>query len=218
VGFGCAGVRAAEESDLSAGLPSEYAKHYVIASATLSPDKNFAVIVPKEDPDEMSPKGKDYLVALNPFAILGALDTEWPYFRGESHGGINAEWSKDSSVALVTLDSKWGPGDVFLLELRGGKLARMTNLLATVHDLLLPDYRKAKPKPEPYNDLFDFIFEAEDPICRLEGTERVKVDGHATTDPKGVAERRWNAHVIATWDIAQGRFIEQKITRAPGGH
>ena len=121
---------------------------------------------------------------------------KWPYFQNESNGGISAEWSNDSSVALVTLAVKWGPHDIFLLELRYGKLSRMTNILAKAHDLLLPDFRKAKP--ERYNEYFDFIFESEEePICELVGTKQVQIEGHATTDPKGLSRRRWSAQVTA---------------------
>lgn len=150
-------------------LPEEYAKAYVVASDTISPDERFAVIIPKGDPEEMSPAGKNYFVALQPFAIIAALDTKWPDFVGRNHGGIGVEWSRDRSVALVTLASKWGPGDICLLELHDGKLTRTTKLLAKLHNLLLPDFRKAKPKPDAYNGFFDFIFEAEDPVCTLEG-------------------------------------------------
>jgi hypothetical protein len=187
----------------------------VIASETISPDEKLAVIIPKDDPDEF-PEGKNHLVALEPFAILGALETERPHFVGRNHGGISAEWSKDSSVALITLESKWGPGDIFLVETRGGKLSRVTNVLAKARDLLLPNYRNAKPKPEPFNDSTDFIFESEEdkPVCRLDGTRRVVVDADATTDPKGVADRPWRAHLAAAWDIAQGKFTAHKITRS----
>ena len=214
VAVAAASLPAAEEEESSAELPAEYAARYVVASETVSPDEKLAIIVPKDDPEEF-PEGKNYVVALQPFAVLGALETRWPQFIGRNHGGISAEWSKDSSVALVTLESKWGPGDIFLIETRDGKLSRVTNMLAKARELLLPNYRSAKPKPEPYNDLFDFIFESEEdkPVCRLEGTRRVIVDAHATTDPKGVADRPWRAHLAATWDIAQGKFTEQRITR-----
>ena len=79
---------------------------------------------------------------------------------------MNADWSDDGSVALITQDGKWGPHDIFLVEFKNGKLSRTTNLLAKAHDLLLPDYCKAKA--ERYNEYFDFIFESEDnPICKL---------------------------------------------------
>ena len=118
---------------------------------------------------------KDYIVALQPFTVLAESQTKYPYFQNESHGGISAEWSDDGSVALVTLDGKWGPHDVFLLEFRDGKLGRTTNILAKAHDLLLPSYRKSKA--EPYNDNFDFIFDGEDgPVFKLEGTNHVVID------------------------------------------
>jgi hypothetical protein len=73
---------------------------------------------------------------------------------------------------------------VFLLEFRDGKLARTTNVLPKAHDLLLPDYRKSKA--EPYNDNFDFIFDGEyGPVFKLDGANRVIINGDATTDPEG---------------------------------
>ena len=204
--------------DSSTGLPEGYAKDYLIAASTISPGKKFAVIYPTLVAEEAAesanhPEGiKNYVVALQPFNVLGELQTKYPYFQNENHGGIGADWSDDSSVALITLDGKWGPHDVFLLEFRDGKLARTTNVLAKAHDLLLPDYRKSKA--EPYNDIFDFIFDGEDgPVFKLDGANRVIIDGAAKTDPKGISQRRWSAHLKAIWDVAQGKFTSQKITR-----
>jgi sugar lactone lactonase YvrE len=207
---------AEEEKDSSAGLPEKYAKNYLIASGTISRDEKFAVIYPTKDDYEF-PGGANYVVSLKPFAVLGKLNTKWPYFKNESHGGLNADWSDDGSVALITLDGKWGPPDIFLVEFRDGKLSRMTNILAKAHDLLLPDYRKAKA--ERYNEYFDFIFESEDnPICKLDGTEHVRINALATTDPKGGGDERvWEGRLKATWDIAQAKFTSQKITRVFAG-
>jgi hypothetical protein len=206
------------EEDTSAGLPEQYAKDYLIAGSTISPDKKLAVIYPTLEAEEAAEDAnqpgriKDHVVALHPFAVLGELQTKFPYFQNENHGGISAQWSNDSSVALVTLDGKWGPHDVFLLEFRDGKLARTTNILAKAHDLLLPDFRKSKA--EPYNDVFDFIFDDEDgSIFNLDGSNSVVIDGDAVTDPKGLSEQRWSARLKAVWDISQGKFASQKITR-----
>ena len=217
--FGCRfSVFAADQEseaageDSSAGLPGPYAKNYLVARSTVSPDKKFAVIYPTlEAEDANHPERiKDHVVALEPFSVLGELQTKFPYFQNENHGGISAEWSEDNSVALVTLDGKWGPHDVFVLEFRDVKLARSTNILAKAHDLLLPDYRKSQP--EPYNDIFDFIFDGEDgPVFKLDGNNRVVIDGDAVTDPKGISEHRWSAHLKAVWDVAQGKFASQKI-------
>jgi sugar lactone lactonase YvrE len=198
--------------DTSTGLSAKYAKDYLVASSTTSPNKKFAVICPTLDFSE-SPQAKDYVVALQPFSILRPLETKWPYFQHESNGGISAEWSNDSSLALVTLDGKWGPHDIFLLEFRDGRLTRMTNILAKAHDLLFPDFRKAKP--ERYNEYFDFIFESEDePICKLDGTKQVRIEGNATNDPKGLSRHKWSAQVKAVWDIEQAKFTQEKITHA----
>jgi len=206
------------EEDSSAGLPQQYAKDYLVAATTISPDKNLAVIYPRLEAQEAAedasqPGGiKDQVVALHPFAVLGELQTKFPYFQNENHGGISTQWSNDSSVALVTLDGKWGPHDVFLLEFRNGKLAGTTNILAKAHDLLLPDFRKSKA--EPYNDVFDFVFDNEDgPVFKLDGSNAVVIDGDAVTDPKRLAERRWSARLKAVWDISEGKFASQKITR-----
>ena len=205
-----------EEKDSSAGLPEKYAKNSLIASSTISPDKKFALIYPTLEAEEAADNAnhpeqiKDYIVALQPFAILGELQTKYPYFQNESHGGISAEWSNDSSVALVTLDGKWGPHDIFLLEFRDGRLSRMTNILAKAHDLLLPSYRKSKA--EPYNDNFDFIFDGEEkPVFKLDGTNRVVIDGDAVTDPKGLSRHSWRAHLKAVWDIPEAKFTSKKV-------
>jgi hypothetical protein len=216
---------AAEEHDSSAGLPKEYAGKYLIASSTLSPDKNMAVIYPKDGDDE---KARDYLVALKPFKILAPLATEYPYFAHQSHGGIRADWSRDNSVALVTLESKWGPGDVFLYEIRDGKVARTTDLLKKISELLQPDYDQVKP--EPYNDNFPFIFDddmlgggesdSSQPVrqCVLDGAQQVKIKAAATSDPKQIGGiKAWDAKFEGVWDISQAKFTAEKVTRAFGG-
>jgi hypothetical protein len=217
-------VLAAEEEpeatgeDSSAGLPEQYAKDYLIAGSAISPDKKFAVIYPTLEAEEAADNAnhperiKDYVVVLQPFTILGELQTRYPYFQNESNSGISADWADDSSVALITLDGKWGPQGVFLLEFRDGKLARTTNLIAKAHDLLLLDYRKSKA--EPYNDNFHFIFDAEDgAVFKLDRANQVVIDGEATTDPKGISDHKWSAQLKAVWDVPKGKFTSQKITR-----
>jgi hypothetical protein len=79
-------LAAIEESDAagedsSAGLSDAYAKNYLIAVTTISPDKKFAVIYPTLEAEEAAEKAnhpehiKDYVVALRPFAVLGELQT-----------------------------------------------------------------------------------------------------------------------------------------------
>jgi len=156
---------------------------------------------------------KDYIVALQPFTIIKALDTKVPYFQRASKMGLGAEWSDDSAVGLITLDGWWGPRDVFLVEFRDGKLSRITNIATKVCDLLLPNYRKA----ERSNDIFGFFFVAHTSF-KLEGTSRVVIEASADTEPNIASEdlrssdRAWRGHVQAVWDVAQARFVSQKVS------
>jgi hypothetical protein len=209
-----------EAVDSSAGLPGEFAKDYLISRNTISPDKKFAVIYPTMEAEEAANEAnhpervKKYLVGLQPFAVIKPLDTKWPYFQNESHGGLSAEWSTDNSVALVTLGGKWGPRDVFLVEFHDGKLSRITNVALKAHDLLLPNYRKAKAKR--YNDLFDFVF-VEDASFK-QGTSGVVIDAWAETSPNrmnedlGPSDRAWRGHVEAVWDIPQAKFTSNNVS------
>jgi len=75
-------------------------------------------------------------------------------------------------------------------------------------------YCQTTASQRPYNDIFDFIFDGEDgPVFKLDGTNRVVIDGDAMTDPKGISDHRWSAHLKAVWDVARGKFTSQKITR-----
>jgi len=193
---------AESETDSSTGLPAKYAKNYLIARSTISPNKKFAVIYPTDDYYQSADNAKDYLVALQPFSILGALQAEEPYFQHQSHGGISAEWSDDSSVALITLDGKWGPRDVFLVEFHNGKSSRMTNFLRKARDLLPPNGRKA------------IFIEDEDTTFQLDGTSRVVINASVQSSPNdlGLSPDAWNGHVEAAWDVKQAKFISKEVS------
>ena len=116
-------------------------------------------------------------------------------------------------MALIILDSKWGPGDVFVVELSDGKVKRVTNLEQKLRQMVSPTYKSAKQKPESYNDTYDFIFEQGDNTpCTLEGNKVVKIDLIATNDPKGISDHPWSVQVKTEWDVAQAKFTSQKIT------
>ena len=152
-------------------------------------------------------------MALNPFGVLATLPTDQPYFDEKNHSALGAEWSGDGSMALITLDSKWGPADIWLVELADDKVKRMTNLLEKVRELLRPKFRAAKPKPEAYNDAYEFIFlEEEGGACQFAPNRLVRIYTKVTNDPKGISKRPWRVLVDAEWDIAQAKFTSQKVT------
>jgi len=211
IGCGFSILAADDESeataeDSSAGLAEEYAKNYLIAASTISPDKKFGVIYPKED----STEEKDYLVRLEPFSVLGALDTPEPYHENQSHGGISAKWSEDTAAALVTLDGKWGPRDVLLLELRDGKLKPTTSLLSKVAELLRPNLRKySKDKPLIYIE-GGFLFTACEVSFR--DTKSVNISAEATTNPKFPDTSTWDGEAEVIWNIREAKFTSKKVS------
>ena len=205
------------QKDSPEGLPTEYAKNYLVAKNTMSRDEKFAVIYPTLEFAE-SKEAKDLLVALNPFSVLATLPTDEPYFDHKSNGALGADWSGDGSKVLITLDGKWGAWDVFLVELSGDKLKRITNLLDKARAVIRPKFRAAKPKPEPYNKAYEFIFEEEEGgPCMFHGNDRVNVYVKATNDPKGDTKRPWRVLIKAEWDIAQAKFTSEKVTPAKKG-
>jgi hypothetical protein len=197
-----------DKEDSAEGLPDDYAKNYLVARSTMSRDKKFAVIYPTLDFSE-SKEAKDLVVALEPFSVLGALSTKSFYFQNKSHGGISASWSQDDSVALIVLESKWGPGDAIVVELAGGKVKRMTYVLQKLTQLLLPKFRAAMGKKKGnYNDNYEFIYEPGDDYepCTLDRSRAVELNLSATNDPKSISDHPWNVHVKAEWDVAAGKF------------
>lgn len=202
------------QKDSPAGLPPEYAKNYLVSKSSMSPDEKFALIYPTLAFSE-SKEAKNFLVALKPFSVLAPLPTDEPYFDSKSHGAMGADWSGDGTKVLITLDGKWGAWDVFLVELADDKVKRITNLLDKVRELLRPKFRAAKPKPKAYNDAYEFVFEEEEGgPCQFQGDDHVRIYTTATNDPKGITKRPWRMLVDGEWDIAQAKFVSQKVTAA----
>ena len=203
-----------DKKDSAEGLPEDYAKNYLVAQYTMSRDKKFAVIYPTLEFSE-SKDAKDFLVALEPFSILEALPTEDLYFQNRSNGGITAQWLEDDSVALIKFESKWGPGDTFVVELAGGKVTRTTNVIGKLTELLLPKFRAVKPKKKPYNDHYPFIFEPGDDYepCTLGSNKTVELDLLVTNDPKSISDHPWRMRVTALWDVAAAKFTSVKESK-----
>ncbi len=202
---------------LPAEAPANLKKNFLVAAGSTSPDGRFAVIFPTLESSEAK-DAKDYVVALRPFRIVTELKTRWPYFQNQSNSGTTTEWLRDGTAALVTIESKWGPGDIFLLEFREGQLARETDLGARIRQVLLPDFKAAKA--ERYNDENEFVLEPDGSSASVKfgpgGAVRIRCLG--STDPKGMGgSRSWKGRLVAEWSVAQGRFARQKVTRLAVG-
>lgn len=214
----CRGEEESEKIEIHApavhpGYPDYFNLRYMVHPGSVSPNGQFALIHPTRAALLGTPgPGDNFLVALNPFQIVGRIETKQPYFEGENHSGFSVTWSPDSSVGLVQIDAKWGPRSEHLIELRDGRIARQTDLAAEVRKLLQPDFRRAKV--ERYNEYYDFVLDAESAGdgFTLERSDRVRIHCTATNDPKFM-ESAWTMQVDGVWDVAQGKFTTQKVTR-----
>jgi hypothetical protein len=207
------------QDDSAEGLPAEYAKNYLISRATMPPmeDPNFAVIYPTAAFSK-SKEAKDFLVMLKPFKVLAALPADHQCSPDNNDCGLWADWRSDFSATLITFDMEGSPREVFLVELSGEKVTRITNLLEKTRELLRPRFRSAKPKPKAYNNADGFAFEVEEGgACQFEEEPLVRVYVKATNDPKFVLKRPWRVLVDAMWDIPKAKFVSQKFRRMAAG-
>ena len=114
------------DSDLTEGIfgrelpsdaPAEYREDYLMAPSSISPNKKFALIYPKEgDEFPTSPESgtaDNYLVTLDPFQIVRPLPVG--YFEEINHKGLSVNWAKDSSAAVIVSQGKWSPRCVIAL-------------------------------------------------------------------------------------------------------
>jgi len=98
IGCGLSALAADDEpeaagEDSSAGLPDQYAKKLSDSGQHDFAGQEFAVIYPTLEAEEAAEDAnhperiKDYVVALQPFTVLGELQTKYPYFQNQNHGG-----------------------------------------------------------------------------------------------------------------------------------
>lgn len=202
--------------EVPASAPSAIRSHYRICNASTSPDGRFGVISPTEGPEKFS-QGKISLVSLRPFKIIAQLGNIFPYFKDHGVGGITANWLPDSSAATITMEGRWGPGFIFLCELRDGKVARTTDLLTEMHKVVRVEYEKANAVKRVSDD-FDFAFidntefdVKRGPLCQFIDTGKIRIDAIACVNIKADDLGGWAARLQAEWDIAAARFTKQTI-------
>ncbi len=186
----------------------------------------------KVEPDSISPNGKygviycsrpeivryegsrmrNYLVSLAPLRIIGTVGWE-AHFAGRNHSGLYVKWADSNLTALVTVDSKWGPGSVVLIEISGDRLVRQTNLSEQATAALEADALDCGC--EPYNDYFLFRLVSQgDDRWSFDEPGRVHIVCTGENNPKQTTIRKsWVARLDAIWDIEQSSFIRTKVSR-----
>jgi hypothetical protein len=188
------GAQHSEDSDftgegleLPADAPAEYREDYLMAPS-ISPNKKLALIYPKEG-DEFATEDEfktadNYLVALDPFRILGPLPVG--YFENINHKLLSVNWAKDSSAAVILSQGKWSPRCVIAFEIKEGQIVHQRELSQAVSDFLRVDYDKCAPD--------DFMEIALSGSWKLNAKNQVVVKCVSDSNGKGIpGKKSWRA-------------------------
>jgi hypothetical protein len=137
----------AEGRELPADTPAKYREDDLMAPS-ISPNKELVLIYPKEG-DEFQTQSEsatadNYLVALDPFRILGPLPVG--YFGNINYELLSVNWAKDSSAAVIVSQGKWSPRCVIAFEVKEGQIVHQRELSQAVSDFLQLDYGKCGPE------------------------------------------------------------------------
>ena len=191
------------------GYPDPFSIGYILRKSTLSPDKEYGVILPKlllqEEPD--------FIVNVKTSAILGSVEVGemvTPYYEHQNYGGLTVSWSPDSSAALVEIDEKWGPGALVVVEIIDGKIQRQTDLSAQVEKLFSPATAKRSRSREA--GVGEYSLTASK--WRLTGkSKQLELKFEGQTNPKEFPDQSvWQGTLLAVWDLGQQRFVEHEVT------
>jgi hypothetical protein len=123
---------------------------------------------------------------------------------------------------------KWGADRVYLGELVAEGKPRLTDLAAHVAKRLRPDFKESGLLP--YNDTFDFVFDAEgrkqydesrniaaDQGWQFNDEGNVKIDCTCTNAPKpgDTKGKKWTVKWTGVWDRKKQDLIPQKMEHKP---
>ncbi|MFT5469420.1 MAG: hypothetical protein ACI8UO_004541 [Verrucomicrobiales bacterium] len=113
---------------------AEIPEGFVIAEGTLSPDGKFGVIAP--DWDHGEEQNSNAIVEVTTGRVVHTIQAETGYQK-MNHGGLYASWSKDGQQLLWTVDGKWFPRALILIDLGKNGKVEQTDLLAACQDEML---------------------------------------------------------------------------------
>jgi hypothetical protein len=192
-------------------------KNYQILPASISPNKQYALIYPKRSVLYDLKEYSLYLVSLNPFRILTIIPLRWSNLAENAHGWYGVNWSKDSSAVIMIEGSKWGPDKVYLTTVRGGYAGSITDLTEEVISEVKDDFIQSKAVR--FNNFHEFIFDGDSTGWDFINNNQVKIRYECTNDPKDLKEKNlWRVRFEGVWDISKAEFMTKKISplkRAP---
>ena len=193
--------------ELPADAPAKYRDDYLLAPSSISPNQKLALIYPEEgDEFPTQPESRtadNYLVALDPFRILGPLPVG--YFENINHKGLSVNWAKDNSAAVVVNQGKWSPRCVVVFEVKQGQIVHQRELSQAVSDFLQVDYNKCEPE--------DFMEIALSGSWKLNAKNQVIVKCVSDSNGKGIpGKKSWRARFEGIWSVAEEKWLQKRVT------
>ena len=117
---------------------------FIIPKSTLSPEKEFGILVPEQKSFDAGEKNK--LVKTSTGDVIAVIVGE-PGMENMNNGGVApTRWSSDSSLLLWRVDGKWFPRALVLIKLNGDKVEWQLDLLKTAQQEILAQASKEAPK------------------------------------------------------------------------
>jgi hypothetical protein len=192
----------------STNLPSlpDWAGLYKIDLESISPDQNWAVLVPKD-----AQTGGNYLVHLPDFAQLFDLPTIGIFDDGSREGGLIVHWAKDSSAAVAFTSGKFGAESIFIVV--PGSPGYIIDLEHEIRREMQADFQASKA--EPWNGNFDYYLDdGAANSWTINNSGRVIVDCQGDSNPRQHLGRiSWIGHFQGLYDIRTEKFTTKSYKR-----
>jgi len=207
--WGCSTLQADDPSKtLAQHFPSPYSEFQAV-EGSVSPNGKFAVIL--RDALNDAPSSKNFLITLAPFRILSELPTDAGRIEQDREGSLSVNWAEDSSAAVIVLEGKFGPEKLYAVNLSANKAAKITDILALLRKIVLPDFKKSGA--DAFNDNFDFFID-DDHGWAFNKSNQISIDCEFTNDPRLSAEKNWTGRLTGIWDARSGKLINPQFVRS----
>jgi hypothetical protein len=183
-------------------LPN-WAGLYQIDLESISPDQNWAILVPK-DPQT----GGNYLVHLPDFVQILDLPTIGMFADRSREGGLMVHWARDSSAVVAFTSGKFGAENIFLVV--PGSPGYLIDLEHAIRREMQADFEASKA--ESWNCNFDYHLEGGS--WTINDSGQVIVDCQGDSNPRentGIVS--WIGHFQGLYDIRTEKFITRSYNR-----
>jgi hypothetical protein len=189
-------------------FPAPYSKFQVV-KGSISPNGKYAAIL--RDITEGDSPSKNYLVALTPFRVLTELPTNADRIEQDRIGGLGVNWAKDNSAAVLIFESKFGPEELYVLNLDGDKVVKTTDLFALLRKFVLPDFKQSGA--DSFNDNFDFFID-DDNGWVFNDSNQIVINCEFTNNPRLTAKVNWTGRFTGIWDTKSNKLIDPLFVRS----